>query len=331
MKKKVAMKDIAEAMHVSIVSVSKALSGKDGVSEKLRSEIIRKAQELGYEAAEKKTEYNNRIAILIPERYVSERSFYVKIYQQMLMGFAEKGLIGVLEIVKKEHEEAGILPNSVQSHAVEQAVLIGEMHASMIERLMDAGIQLLFFDFQNEEYDADAIVGDNINGGYLMTRYLVKNGYEKIGFVGEYRATRSILDRFMGYMKYLMAKGQTMDPAWVIPDRDPEGADIPLVLPKGNLPQAFVCNSDEAALRLIRTLREAGYQVPEQIAVCGYDDYAGQESGGLKLTTYHVNVEEMIRVCIQQVERRIADPACRLGTVTVNGQLVEGNSVRPVS
>ena len=164
-----------------------------------------------------------------------------------------------------------------------------------------------------------------------MTRYLVKNGYEKIGFVGEYRATRSILDRFMGYMKYLMAKGQTMDPAWVIPDRDPEGADIPLVLPKGNLPQAFVCNSDEAALRLIRTLREAGYQVPEQIAVCGYDDYAGQESGGLKLTTYHVNVEEMIRVCIQQVERRMADPACRLGTVTVNGQLVEGNSVRPVS
>lgn len=331
MKKKVAMKDIAEAMHVSIVSVSKALSGKDGVSEKLRSEIIRKAQELGYEAAEKKTEYNNRIAILIPERYVSERSFYVKIYQQMLMGFAEKGLIGVLEIVKKEHEEAGILPNSVQSHAVEQAVLIGEMHASMIERLMEAGIQLLFFDFQNEEYDADAIVGDNINGGYLMTRYLVKNGYEKIGFVGEYRATRSILDRFMGYMKYLMAKGQTMDPAWVIPDRDPEGADIPLVLPEGNLPQAFVCNSDEAALRLIRTLREAGYQVPEQIAVCGYDDYAGQESGGLKLTTYHVNVEEMIRVCIQQVERRMADPACRLGTVTVNGQLVEGNSVRPVS
>ena len=331
MKKKVAMKDIAEAMHVSIVSVSKALSGKDGVSEKLRSEIIRKAQELGYEAAEKKTEYNNRIAILIPERYVSERSFYVKIYQQMLMGFAEKGLIGVLEIVKKEHEEAGILPNSVQSHAVEQAVLIGEMHALMIERLMDAGIQLLFFDFQNEEYDADAIVGDNINGGYLMTRYLVKNGYEKIGFVGEYRATRSILDRFMGYMKYLMAKGQTMDPAWVIPDRDPEGADIPLVLPEGNLPQAFVCNSDEAALRLIRTLREAGYQVPEQIAVCGYDDYAGQESGGLKLTTYHVNVEEMIRVCIQQVERRMADPACRLGTVTVNGQLVEGNSVRPVS
>ncbi len=331
MKKKVAMKDIAETMHVSIVSVSKALSGKDGVSEKLRSEIIRKAQELGYEAAEKKTEYNNRIAILIPERYVSERSFYVKIYQQMLMGFAEKGLIGVLEIVKKEHEEAGILPNSVQSHAVEQAVLIGEMHASMIERLMDAGIQLLFFDFQNEEYDADAIVGDNINGGYLMTRYLVKNGYEKIGFVGEYRATRSILDRFMGYMKYLMAKGQTMDPAWVIPDRDPEGADIPLVLPEGNLPQAFVCNSDEAALRLIRTLREAGYQVPEQIAVCGYDDYAGQESGGLKLTTYHVNVEEMIRVCIQQVERRMADPACRLGTVTVNGQLVEGNSVRPVS
>ena len=46
MKKKVVMKDIAEAMGVSIVTVSKALAGKEGVSERVRGEIIQKAQEL---------------------------------------------------------------------------------------------------------------------------------------------------------------------------------------------------------------------------------------------------------------------------------------------
>ena len=328
MKKKVAMKDIAEAMNISIVSVSKALGGREGVSERLRAEIIQKAEELGYEVGgRKKASYNDKVAILIPERYVSDRSFYVRIYQQMIMGFSEKGMIGVLEIVKSEHEEAGILPNSVQTHAVDQAVLVGEMHASMIERLIETGIGLIFFDFQNEEYDVDAIVGDNMNGGYLLTRHLVKNGYQKIGFVGEYRATRSILDRFMGYMKYLMAKGQQMDPAWVIPDRGLDGFNIDLVLPKKNMPEAFVCNNDEVALRLIHTLQEAGYKVPEQIAVCGYDDYAGQERADMALTTYHVNVEEMIRVCIQLVEMRMSDPGHRLGTVTVNGRLVEGTSV----
>ena len=47
-KKKITMKDIAQEMDVSIVTVSKALAGKDGVSEKLRGEILDKARELGY-------------------------------------------------------------------------------------------------------------------------------------------------------------------------------------------------------------------------------------------------------------------------------------------
>ncbi len=54
MKKKVAMKDIAEAMNISIVSVSKALGGREGVSERLRAEIIQKAEELGYEVGGRK-------------------------------------------------------------------------------------------------------------------------------------------------------------------------------------------------------------------------------------------------------------------------------------
>ena len=327
MKKKVVMKDIAEAMGVSIVTVSKALAGKEGVSERVRGKIIQKAQELGYVIGEKKRgELNNKIAILIPERYVSERSFYVQIYQKMIMGFSEKGLIGLLEIVRRESEEEGILPNSIASGAVDQAMLIGELHTQMIESLLESDVRLIFFDFQNEEYDVDAIVGDNINGGYLLTRYLVKRGYEKIGFVGEYRATRSILDRFMGYMKYLLAKGREMNPEWVIPDRDADGCNIKLKLPLKNMPQAFVCNNDEVAYRMIRALKESGYNVPEQIAIVGYDDYAGQERADLTLTTYHVNVEEMIRICIRIVEARMADPEYRSGTVTVNGCLVEGDS-----
>ncbi|MDR0387581.1 MAG: helix-turn-helix domain-containing protein, partial [Treponema sp.] len=41
------MSDVAKAVAVSTVTVSKALSGKDGVSDALRKTIIRKAEELG--------------------------------------------------------------------------------------------------------------------------------------------------------------------------------------------------------------------------------------------------------------------------------------------
>ena len=92
------------------------------------------------------------------------------------------------------------------------------------------------------------------------------------------------------------------------------------------MPQAFICNNDEVAYRMIRTLKGAGYDVPKQVAIVGYDDYAGQEKAELALTTYHVNVDEMIRICIQIVEERMTDPEYRSGTVTVNGCLVEGES-----
>lgn len=44
---KVTQRDIADALGVSTVTVSNALSGKKGVSETLRTEIIKKAEEMG--------------------------------------------------------------------------------------------------------------------------------------------------------------------------------------------------------------------------------------------------------------------------------------------
>ena len=48
MSKSVKMADIASTLGVSIVSVSKALSGKDGVSEETRKKILDTAEQLGY-------------------------------------------------------------------------------------------------------------------------------------------------------------------------------------------------------------------------------------------------------------------------------------------
>ena len=45
----VKLKDIAEALNVSTVTVSNALAGRKGVSEEVRSQVVEKAKELGYD------------------------------------------------------------------------------------------------------------------------------------------------------------------------------------------------------------------------------------------------------------------------------------------
>lgn len=331
-KKQVTMKDVAQAMDVSIVTVSKALAGKDGVSDVLRERIVDKAGELGYIAKGDKSrreDLNINIGIVISERFVSDNSFYFKIYQKMLMELSKKGYIGILEIVRREDEETGMLPNIVRMNSVDQVVVVGEMQSIFLESLVQTGLGITFFDFENEEFDVDCVVSDGVNGGFLLTRYLVKNGHKRIGFVGNYKSTRSILDRYMGYMKYLIAKEQIYNAKWTLPDRDEDGKFIDLELPD-DMPDAFVCNCDPVAYRMIDALEKAGYSVPEDISVVGYDDFVEQPSEEIDLTTYQVNTDEMIKRCIHIIEERAKNKNYRRGTTVVYGKLVVRDTVRNI-
>lgn len=332
-KKQVTMKDVAIAMDVSIVTVSKALAGKEGVSEALRERIIDKAGELGYTAKgdrNRKDEINVNVGIIISERFVSDNSFYFKIYQKMIMELSKKGYIGILEIVRREDEETGMLPNIVRMNSVNQVVVVGEMQGIFLESLFHTGLGITFFDFENEEFDVDCVVSDGVNGGFLLTRYLVKNGHKKIGFVGNYKSTRSILDRYMGYMKYLIARDQAYDAKWTVSDRDESGQYIDLVLPE-DMPDAFVCNCDPVAYRMIDALEKAGYSVPEDVSVVGYDDFVEQPSDEIALTTYQVNTDEMIGQCIHIIEGRAKNKNYRRGTTVVYGKLVVRDTVKRIN
>lgn len=331
-RKQVTMGDVAKEMGISIVTVSKALAGKEGVSEGLRELIILKAQELGYEyngGRKAADTVSATIGIVISERFVgdNENSFYFKIYQKLLMGLSAKGYIGILEIIRHEDEQNGVLPNMLRMDSVSQVVIIGEMEPVFLEKLVSSPVSVIFFDFENEEFDVDSITGDNVNGGFLLTRYLAKKGHEHIGFVGSYHSTRSILDRFMGYRKYLIAKDKEYKSEWTILDRDKNGRYVELELPE-NMPTAFVCNCDEVAYAMIDKLSKAGYRVPEDISVVGYDDYAQRIPQDVFLTTYRVNAAEMVRCCLHIIEQRVKNKYYRRGMTTIRGELVERDTVR---
>ncbi len=66
----VKLKDIAEALNVSTVTVSNALAGRKGVSEEVRSQVVEKAKELGYDLKK----YTNKsrgftIGVIVAEKY----------------------------------------------------------------------------------------------------------------------------------------------------------------------------------------------------------------------------------------------------------------------
>ncbi len=328
--KRTTMKDIAAEIGVSVVTISKAMAGKEGVSTALRGKILVKAKEMGYIPRKKKTLGDNltlNVAIIISERLLANHFYYFFVYQKILMRLSEKGYIGILEIITREAEEVGELPNVMRLSSITQIIVIGEMKTLFLEMLVHTGVGIIFFDFQKEKFDVDCIVGDNENGGFLLTRYLVKCGYSRIGFVGNYLCTRKRQECFLGYIKYLMRKGQIVNRDWWIADKDEKGRKLALKFPE-DMPDAFVCCNDTVAYRLIDALMQTGRSVPEDVAVVGCGDYVRNLLPDIGLTTYRMNMDEMVDQCIHIVEQRARKRDYRRGTSIINGQLVIRDSVR---
>ena len=142
-KKKVRLKDIADELNTSVVSVSNALNGKKGVSEQLRRKVLEAAEKLGYDMGRQVSDGSEtvEIGVLIAERYVQEdSSFYMDIYRMLAQAATKKGCVSVLEIVSREKERM-ILPFVPFSGVnVQGVIVIGEMETQFIRYVNELGL-----------------------------------------------------------------------------------------------------------------------------------------------------------------------------------------------
>ena len=124
--------------------------------------------------------------------------------------------------------------------------------------------------------------------------------------MGDVTATSSILDRYLGYYKALLQHGISFQEDWIIKDRDEDGKFIQLLLPK-EMPQAFVCNCDEIAYHLVEQLKAAGYRVPEDVSVVGFDDFIYASVCNPQLTTFRISQEMMAETAVDALARKMTD------------------------
>ncbi len=326
MDKKVRMADIAEALGISIVSVSKALSGQSGVSEDTRQRVLSLARELDYVPLRTKPEQKHavrsgNIGILVADKFFSDSTFYSNLYRQVLMHCREHGFSTLLEIVTPDAEQNRILPAMLQGNKVDGLIFMGEIGRGFLKRATATGLPFMLLDFYDEGLQVDSVTSDNVAGGYRLTSHLIESGRREIGFAGSIHDTSSIMDRFLGYHKALIRAGIPLRLDWVLEDRDEHGLLIPVRLPR-RMPQAFLCSCDQAAYDLVQQLKTVGYRVPEDVTVVGYDDYYFSQICEPRLTTYRVNTEEMSRVVVDQLVRKLKGKPTNHGNIVVSGSLV---------
>lgn len=331
MGKKVTMRDIAEMFGVSTVTVSKALSDREGVSEEMRRQIKQKADEVGYRynslAKSMKEGVSYNVGVVVAERFFSDNAFYSNLYQRLVIELGKANYSCILEILSYEDEKMDVLPKMVSGNKIDGLIVLGQLKKHYINVLEQEDIPYIFLDFYDEHFAIDSVVSDSVYGTYILTNYLLENGHQRIGFVGDVTATSSILDRYLGYYKALLQHGIPFKEEWIIKDRDEDGRFIRLELPK-EMPEAFVCNCDEIAYRLVEQLKEAGYRVPEDVSVVGFDDYIYASLCSPQLTTFRISQEMMAETVVDALARKMKDSSYHAGRKVISGNIVIRDSVR---
>ncbi|MCK9190876.1 MAG: LacI family DNA-binding transcriptional regulator [Sphaerochaetaceae bacterium] len=331
MEKNVTMKDIAEELDISTVSVSKALNGKEGIGDEVREKILVKASEMGYTKQNKKRTslaQPHYIGIAVADRFCSDNAFYSEMWRALLIQCSQKNYTGLIEIITSEDEYAPKLPKFVSNQKVEGIIILGEVSRPYIDLIASQKIPYVLLDFHQDLFDDDSVTSDGCGGSYAITNYLLKKGYREIGYLGTLSATSSIMDRYLGYVKALLMKGISIDNNLTIPDRDEEGTiALSFDLPK-KLPEAFVCNCDETAYKLINQLRNMGIKVPQDIAIVGFDDSHWATNCIPQLTTVRVDMERMAKLSLTHLLKQIEDPNVASERVVVATELIVRDSVK---
>lgn len=340
MKNGVKMLDIATKLGVSVVTVSNALAGRDGVSEQMRKRICETAEKMGYKPSNTKSEkrrmsipkVSKNVGILTSERFVGARgTFYWELTASISNQLSQINVCTVYECISADNEKDGILPNMIVDGKVDGVIVIGQVHRKYIETLSKLTIPLIFVDFYDNRYHVDSVISDSFNGGYMITDYLVSKGHRKIGFFGTLNATSSINDRYLGYLKCVMENELEYRIEWLIGDRNEKGILNEKIDFPADMPTAFVCNCDETAFRVISALKTKGVRVPDDISVVGYDNYTVSSICIPTITTVEVDLAKMAEVSVGIMAKKLSDPTYYEGRRIISGKLIEKESVLDIT
>jgi DNA-binding LacI/PurR family transcriptional regulator len=338
MSKKITMSDIAKELGISTVTVSKALSGQKGVGEQMRQRIIEIANERGYQKSVSiEANESYKIGVLIGSRYVGNiDSFYGHMYQIFSAKAAKIGSFTMLEILSDNDEKNLVYPKIIGDGNVDAVVImgaLGEEYLNMLDEKL--GTPTFYMDFTDRKHKKDSVISGSFYGSYILTNYLFDKGHTQIGYVGTVLSTPSITDRYLGYVRAMMEHGIDIKKEWILNDRsinnDKVDIENNLVLPKGKLPTAFVCNCDLTANVFMQYLKVKGYKVPEDISLVGYDDFLFADVSSIGITTYKVDMDEMVKRTLKRITHVLRGEKYRGGLSIVEGYLIERDSVKDLN
>lgn len=317
MAKRVTMQQIADAAGVSKFAVSRALTGKPGVSEHTREMIVRTAGQLGYFKAEPKRylveppaepemkmDRQGTILILFPNIRSQNRSslYWGPIFDGISARLNEKGM----DILTLTEPSSDRMFSVLNPEAISGIITVGSISTSVLLEIYRLHIPLVMVDHEDPAIHGDTIFTDNMKCMQELVLMLVGKGYRRLQFAGQLPDAASFRERWLGYRSVLeeMQLQVSQQADLLGPDLDHIRETI-VGMKMEDIPEVMVCANDHMAAVVIGALQSRGIKVPGRCAVTGFDNTRTAEP---ILATVHIDKENLGRRAVDQLLWRMEHP-----------------------
>lgn len=302
--------DIAKLAGVSKTTVSKVLNHQYGVHEETRKKVWEAAAALHYTP-------NIAARALVTSRtgvigvvYDSIRSpIYTEMAGQLERWAREAGYHLVFCSCNEQQESKQHYIQYFMGGAADGVILYGssEDDYPVIERLMAVRYPFVVIENHFEQLHIPNVLVDNHSGAEQAVRYLHGLGHRRILHVTGNLRHRVAVDRQHGFMNAMKALvRETVPEDFIYTDGSigcGEKAALKL-LGMSERPTALFCFNDLIAYEMMDTLHRAGWRIPQDISIVGFDHLAGLLSfkpGVLDLTSVGQPLEEVARAAVEMV------------------------------
>ncbi|WP_223068527.1 LacI family DNA-binding transcriptional regulator [Paenibacillus caui] len=344
MARKVSIQYLADQLGLSKYAVSRALSGKPGVSEATRARVVDLARTLGYRRQQTAVTGTREakaspqfVLICMNQLNQLNASYWQRVLAGIIAGCSERGwhhIIlspGTRDSGKATTPEEAIAPHLDWRGCI-GIIVIGSFSYPTLHTLADTGKPLVLVDHREPLLVCDKINHDNLEAGIAICRHMLAAKCRRIGFIGDEGRTPSFAERRIG-VRIGVERFGTPDTRlleWEVPYE--EGgwtdalADRLLQIPEAERPEAWIGANDDIALQWMRKLQELGVDIPGQCRIGGIDNiYAAAQSTPL-LTTVNLGKEELGERAVESLQRRIERPGSSTETVLLASTLIPRDS-----
>ncbi len=280
---KVTMKDIADALDISRVTVSKAFNNQAGVSDSLKDMIFDKARELGY--AKLPTQamgtgaYTEHTVALIVSRPDSA-SFWTGIIHRMAQELSEYNINLMYIYVPSSFTKDFTLPSILSKESVECIAVMNVYDPVILGMVNELPGPKVFLDtiptLTDRKLDGDLLLIEGYRTEAEITELLITDGHKEIGFMGDINYAQTNKERNLGYRDSMDRYKLAIRPEYLmIQSIDVFSYKREIYQFLGSLskwPTAFVCASDYVASFVQQYMDEHAQELDHPVTLTGFDN-----------------------------------------------------------